>query len=59
MDSSRSLLANMVEGVSKSFEKALLIKGIGYRVKKTGDKLLLLIALFPSCRDRANSGDRA
>jgi large subunit ribosomal protein L6 len=35
----RSLLANMVEGVSKGFEKVLEIKGVGYRVQGKGDKL--------------------
>ena len=33
----RSLLANMVEGVSKGFEKKLDIVGVGYRAEKTGD----------------------
>jgi large subunit ribosomal protein L6 len=37
----RSLLANMVEGVSKGFEKVLEINGVGYRAQKAGDKLLL------------------
>lgn len=37
----RSLLANMVEGVSKGFEKNLEIVGVGYRAEKTGDKLIL------------------
>jgi len=37
----RSLLANMVQGVSKGFEKTLDIVGVGYRVEKTGDKLTL------------------
>ena len=37
----RSLLANMVEGVSKSFERILEINGIGYRAREVGDKLLL------------------
>ena len=37
----RSLLANMVEGVSKGFEKNLEIVGVGYRAEKTGDKLTL------------------
>ena len=40
---SRSLLANIVEGVTKSFEKALLINGVGYRVKKNGKNLTLSI----------------
>lgn len=35
----RSLLANMVEGVSKGFERVLEINGVGYRVQKAGDKL--------------------
>ncbi len=37
----RALLANMVEGVSKGFEKALEVVGVGYRVQKAGDKLVL------------------
>ncbi len=37
----RSLLANMVQGVSKGFEKTLDIVGVGYRAEKTGDKLTL------------------
>jgi large subunit ribosomal protein L6 len=37
----RTLLANMVEGVSKGFEKNLEITGVGYRAEKTGDKLVL------------------
>lgn len=37
----RSLLANMVEGVSKGYEKGLEIVGVGYRVEKQGDKLML------------------
>ena len=37
----RSLLANMVEGVSKGFEKNLEIVGVGYRAEKAGDKLTL------------------
>jgi large subunit ribosomal protein L6 len=37
----RSLLANMVNGVSKGFEKTLEIVGVGYRAEKVGDKLNL------------------
>jgi large subunit ribosomal protein L6 len=37
----RSLLANMVQGVSQGFEKTLEIVGVGYRAEKTGDKLTL------------------
>lgn len=39
----RSLLANMVTGVSQGFEKVLEINGVGYRAQKTGDKLSLQV----------------
>jgi len=39
----RSLLANMVEGVSKGFEKTLEIVGVGYRAEKAGDNLVIRI----------------
>lgn len=39
----RSLLANMVDGVSRGFEKALEIVGVGYRAEKSGDKLIIRI----------------
>jgi large subunit ribosomal protein L6 len=39
----RSLLANMIEGVSKGFEKSLEIVGVGYRAEKTGEKLTIRI----------------
>jgi large subunit ribosomal protein L6 len=32
----RTLIANMVEGVSKGFRKSLEITGVGYRVAKSG-----------------------
>ena len=35
----RSLLANMVEGVTNGFEKNLEIVGVGYRAEKKEDKL--------------------
>lgn len=37
----RSLLANMVEGVSKGYEKELEINGVGYRAQKQGKKLVM------------------
>jgi large subunit ribosomal protein L6 len=37
----RALLANMVEGASKGFEKTLEIIGVGYRAQKSGDKVVL------------------
>jgi large subunit ribosomal protein L6 len=39
----RTLLANMVEGVTRGFDKSLEIVGVGYRAEKTGDKLVLRI----------------
>lgn len=37
----RSILGNMVEGVSKGFEKSLELIGVGYRASKSGKKLVL------------------
>ncbi len=37
----RSLVANMVEGVTNGFEKRLLIQGVGYRAKLQGKALEL------------------
>ena len=39
----RALLANMVTGVSKGFEKKLEIYGTGYTVKEQGGKLVLQV----------------
>ena len=39
----RSLLANMVKGVSQGFEKGLEIVGVGYRAEKSADKLVLRV----------------
>jgi len=37
----RALLANMVQGVSKGFEKKLTLVGVGYRAQAQGNKLTL------------------
>jgi large subunit ribosomal protein L6 len=37
----RTLIANMIEGVSKGFRKSLEIAGVGYRVAKSGERLNL------------------
>ena len=39
----RALLANMVEGVSKGFEKKLEVYGTGYTVKEQNGKLVLQV----------------
>lgn len=36
----RTLIANMVDGVTKGFTKTLEITGVGYRAQKQGDKLV-------------------
>ena len=39
----RALVANMVDGVSKGFEKKLTLVGVGYRAQAQGDKLNLTL----------------
>ena len=39
----RALVANMVHGVSKGFEKKLNLVGVGYRAQAQGDKLNLTL----------------
>ena len=37
----RTLVANMVEGVNNGFKKELDVNGVGYRVAKEGNKLVM------------------
>ena len=37
----RTLIANMVKGVSEGFAKELEVNGVGYRVQKQGKKIVL------------------
>lgn len=39
----RSLVANLIEGVTKGFEKKLQIEGVGYRASVEGSDLVLLV----------------
>ncbi len=39
----RSVLSNMVEGVTKGFERNLEMVGVGYRAAKSGNKLTLSV----------------
>ncbi len=39
----RTLVANMVEGVTKGFEKRLELVGVGYRAARQGEKLVLTV----------------
>jgi large subunit ribosomal protein L6 len=40
---SRTLLANMVKGVTEGFEKTLEIQGVGYRAVKKGEDVELML----------------
>ena len=40
----RTLIQNMVIGVSQGYEKALEVNGVGYRAQKQGKKLVLSFA---------------
>jgi large subunit ribosomal protein L6 len=37
----RMLIANMIKGVSEGFSKSLVINGVGYKVQKQGNKIVL------------------
>ena len=37
----RTLIANMIEGVSKGYTKELEVNGVGYRVQKQGKNLVM------------------
>lgn len=39
----RTLIANMVEGVTSGFRKTLEIQGVGYRAAKAGDRITLQV----------------
>lgn len=48
----RALVANMVNGVSKGFEKKLTLVGVGFRAQATGNKLNLQIGFsHPVAKD--------
>jgi large subunit ribosomal protein L6 len=40
---SRSLLSNMVEGVTKGYSKALKVNGVGYRAQMDGKKVIFQV----------------
>ncbi len=44
----RTLLANMVIGVTQGFEKTMEIVGVGYRAQKADDKLVLQVGFSHS-----------
>ena len=52
----RSLIANMVEGVTSGFEKRLEIQGVGYRAQLQGTKLVLALGYSHSVEMDPPSG---
>lgn len=52
----RAVLANMVEGVSKGFERKLELVGVGYRAQKQGSKLILNVGFSHPVEFEAEQG---
>jgi large subunit ribosomal protein L6 len=52
----RSLVANMVEGVEKGFTKNLELVGVGYRVAKQGEELVLNLGFSHPVRYKPPQG---
>ncbi len=52
----RSLLANMVEGVTEGFERTLEIHGVGYRAERRGQNLVLTVGFSHSVEVAAPTG---
>ena len=52
----RTLIANMVEGVTKGFEKRLEIQGVGYRAALKGDDLQMQVGYSHSVTIKPRTG---
>ncbi|HLH70470.1 MAG TPA: 50S ribosomal protein L6 [Candidatus Dormibacteraeota bacterium] len=52
----RTLVANMVQGVSQGFRKELELVGVGYRAQKQGEDLVLSLGFSRPVRYRPPSG---
>ena len=52
----RSLVANMVQGVTEGFEKRLEIQGVGYRAQLQGKKLVLSLGFSHAVEIQAPDG---
>ena len=52
----RSLLANMVEGVTNGFSKRLQLNGVGYRAEMTGEALTLRVGFSHPVRIEPPAG---
>lgn len=44
----RALLANMVKGVNEGFSKSLIFNGVGYKLSKAGNKVVMNLGLSHS-----------
>lgn len=52
----RTLVSNMVEGVTKGFEKTLELVGVGYRAAKQGSKIVLTVGYSHPVEIEPNEG---
>lgn len=52
----RSLIANMVNGVTEGFSKTLELVGVGYRANKTGEKIVLNVGYSHPVEINPDSG---
>lgn len=52
----RQLVKNMVEGVSKGFEKKLNVNGVGFKITQKGEDLVLNIGLSHPVEVKAEKG---
>jgi large subunit ribosomal protein L6 len=52
----RSLVANMIQGVTEGYEKRLEIHGVGYRAQKQGNDLELSVGFSHTVRKPAPAG---
>ena len=52
----RTLIANMVEGVTKGFQKALEIQGVGYKAEPKGAEIQLLVGFSHPVRYKPPEG---
>src|SRR5204863_5311705 len=52
----RSLIANMVEGVTDGYEKRLEIQGVGYRAQLQGNKLVMSLGFSHQVEVEAPKG---
>lgn len=52
----RALIANLVEGVTKGFEKQLELNGVGYKMELTGQNLTLYIGFSHTVKINVPTG---